>query len=93
MAAKVVSVPLEPLSASEQVLQGGVRLDGRGYEEFRPACEYKPVAQTPVCQHAALSVPQHVSLCVHAVVSTKTLSQATGSAYAEFANTKVMVAV
>eukprot|EP00877_Chromochloris_zofingiensis_P014209 jgi/Chrzof1/9041/Cz03g33280.t1 len=59
-----VSVALEPLPLPEQVVQNGTRLDGRGFEEFRPV-----------------------------FVNTKVVSRAVGSAYAEFSNTKVMVAV
>jgi hypothetical protein len=33
------SVPLEPLPLPQQIHQNGVRLDGRGNEEFRQICE------------------------------------------------------
>lgn len=36
-----VSVALEPLPLPEQVVQNGTRLDGRGFEEFRPVCKYE----------------------------------------------------
>lgn len=33
------SVPLEPLPLPKHIFQDGVRLDGRGNEEFRSICE------------------------------------------------------
>lgn len=58
------SVPFFAHKQPQQVLEEGVRLDGRGYEEFRPV-----------------------------FLNTGAISQATGSAYAEFNKTKVMAAV
>lgn len=34
------SVPLEPLPLPQHVYKDGVRLDGRGNEEFRNICEF-----------------------------------------------------
>jgi hypothetical protein len=36
---KVASVPLPPLPAGDDAMPANQRLDDRGYEEFRPACE------------------------------------------------------
>lgn len=33
-------MPLEPLPLPQQLYQNGVRLDGRGQEEFRTVCKY-----------------------------------------------------
>jgi hypothetical protein len=33
------SVPLEPVPLPKQIYQDGLRLDGRGNEEFRSICE------------------------------------------------------
>lgn len=58
------SVPFFSHKQPQQVLEEGVRLDGRGYEEFRAV-----------------------------FLNTGAISQASGSAYAEFNKTKVMAAV
>ena len=66
------------------------RADGRGFEEFRPNCAFidpsQVTLQSPVCLPAMImSFPP--------VINTKVISQAKGSAYAEFDATKVMVGV
>lgn len=38
-AQQLASVPLQPLPLPASVLQDGLRLDGRGFEEFRPICK------------------------------------------------------
>jgi len=40
MDAYLASVPLEPLPLPKEVLKNGLRLDGRGFEEFRSVCEF-----------------------------------------------------
>lgn len=98
------SVPFLPAARPQQVLQDGSRLDGRGFEEFRSVCEW-PFAhlshRPPRTKHTIgplLVAPQPahwapLSACTAAVFRTGVISQASGSAYAEFRNTKVMVGV
>ncbi len=114
MAARLQSVPLQSPPKPAHILEDGLRLDGRGFEEFRPVCEWchwGPYAPTLMaCPNAGeahavrplLRPPPPcapgspiLSCCAAAaaVVNTKVVTQAAGSAYAEFGGTKVMVAV
>ena len=46
------SLPFFANKQPQQVLEAGVRLDGRGYEEFRAVCEWQiasPASSTDVC--------------------------------------------
>ncbi len=46
------SVPFFANKQPQQVLEAGVRLDGRGYEEFRAVCEWQlasPASCSDVC--------------------------------------------
>lgn len=85
------------MAALEQLplLTDGHRRDGRAYEEFRNVCESAPRAMgRPL---ACLTPPPSLTAAcclltpaaVYAVLKTGVISQASGSAYAEFNNTKV----
>ena len=85
------TVPFFDRQPPQQVLEEGVRLDGRGYEEFRAVCKCSDVITIQALRALhARSVSRF--LCC-AVLNTGAISQATGSAYAEFSKTKVMAAV
>ena len=81
------SVPFFAQKQPQQVLEAGSRIDGRSFEEFRAVCESLPILASMLTRQADAWDP----FC--AVLNTGAISQAAGSAYAEFNNTKVMAAV
>ena len=91
---------------SGQQASSSGRADGRGPEEFRSICELLTVHRAWISLHARIAqldrrplTPLSMLPCtrahtaLHAVVTTKVISQAKGSAYAEFGTTKVMAGV
>lgn len=102
MAGQPASMPLEPLPLPKDITRQGLRLDGRGYEEFRSVCKWgmgawcgstPPLSRrwpTWLLPRAAAAAAAAVA---RAVLDTGVITRAAGSAYIELGNTKVMAAV
>lgn len=82
------NIPKRP----DDMIVSGKRLDDRGFEEFRPACEILNLSPFSVkeCSPTILTL---VERDFAAVFDAGAHSKAAGSAYAEIGGTKAMIAV
>lgn len=92
------SVPYHREPEKATTLEGGRRVDGRGLEDLRSCCESSgSPARYKVSIFRVVGVssggPLPLAARIPAVLKTRVVSQASGSCYGEFGNTKVMVGV